>query len=211
MRNLILGFALLSTVLPGEIIPFKSNWHTGHGFRPISETPSGMEIVFSLKELTIEEIEINGIPMHSISIPGVFLPDNEGAPNLPGMGRYIAIPQGAQAKVTILSKQTEVYHNIVIAPAHNIPLETDASPLRYKKDMAIYGRNAYYPDNPVILSKPMKIRGVDVVILGITPFQYNPITKELIVYKDLHVRVDFIGGNGHFGENRLRSMYWEPI
>jgi hypothetical protein len=211
MRNLILGFALLSTALPGEIISFNSNWHTGHGFRPISETPSGMEIVFSLKEMTIDNIELNGIPMHSISIPGVFLPNNEGAPNLPGMGRYIAIPQGAQARVTILSKQTEVYHDIDIVPAHNIPLETDTMPLRYKKDMAIYGRDAYYPDNPVILSKPMKIRGVDVVIVGITPFQYNPITKDLIVYKDLRMRVDFLGGNGHFGEDRLRSLYWEPI
>lgn len=211
MQNFLLGFVILSTVLPGEIITFNSNWHTGHGFRIISETPLDMEIVFSLKEMTIDDIEINGITMKTVSIPGVFLPNNEGAPNLPGMGRYIAIPQGAQARVTILSKQTKVYHNIDIAPAHNIPLETDTMPLRYNKDMAIYGRNAYYPDNPVILSKPMKIRGVDVVILGITPFQYNPITKELIVYKDLGVRVDFIGGNGHFGEDRLRSLYWEPI
>ena len=211
MRNFLLGFVMLSTVLPGEIITFNSNWHTGHGFRLISQSPSGMEIVFSLKQMAIDEVEINGATMHSISIPGVFLPNNEGAPNLPGMGRYIAIPQHAQARVTILSKQTEVYHNIDIVPAHNIPLETDTMPLRYKKDMAIYGRDAYYPDSPVILSKPMKIRGVDVVIIGITPFQYNPITKELIVYKDLRVRVDFIGGNGHFGEDRLRSLYWEPI
>ncbi|MCK4585483.1 hypothetical protein KAU13_08715, partial [candidate division WOR-3 bacterium] len=77
--------------------------------------------------------------------------------------------------------------------------------------MSIYGRNAYYPESPVRLSEPMKIRGVDVVILGITPFQYNPVTKELIVYKDIRVRIDFIGGNGHFGEDRLRSRFWEPI
>lgn len=185
MRNFLLGFVILSTVLPGEIISLNSNLHTGYGFRLISETPSGMEIVFSLNEMTIDNIEINGIPMQKISIPGIFLPNNEGAPNLPGMGRYIAIPQGAQARVTILSKQIEVYHNLDIAPAHNIPLETDTMPLRYKKDMAIYGRNAYYPNNPVILSKPMKIRGVDAVIIGITPFQYNPMTKDLIVYKNL--------------------------
>ncbi|GAI63092.1 unnamed protein product, partial [marine sediment metagenome] len=48
-------------------------------------------------------------------------------------------------------------------------------------------------------------------ILGVMPFQYNPVTKELIVYKDIRVKVDFIGGNGHFGEDRLRSRFWEPI
>ncbi|MFC1573367.1 C25 family cysteine peptidase, partial [Candidatus Eisenbacteria bacterium] len=54
-------------------------------------------------------------------------------------------------------------------------------------------------------------RGVDVVRLGITPFQYNPTTKELVVYTELEVRVTFQGGNGHFGEDRLRSRHWEPL
>jgi hypothetical protein len=48
-------------------------------------------------------------------------------------------------------------------------------------------------------------------MLGITPFQYNPVTKELIVYRDLKVQVNFIGGNGKFGEDRLRSRWWDQI
>jgi len=48
-------------------------------------------------------------------------------------------------------------------------------------------------------------------MLGITPFQYNPITKELIVYRDVEVEVSFEGGNNHFGEDRLRSRNWDPI
>jgi hypothetical protein len=55
------------------------------------------------------------------------------------------------------------------------------------------------------------MRGVDVVVLGIIPFQYNPITKDLIVYKDIRLRVDFMGGSGQFGEDRLRSRFWEPM
>ena len=65
--------------------------------------------------------------------------------------------------------------------------------------------------NPVIISEVTKIRGVDAVILGITPFQYNPVTKELIVYRDLKIEVTFEGGNGHFGEDRLRSRWWDPM
>ena len=77
--------------------------------------------------------------------------------------------------------------------------------------MSIYSVNAFYPVKPVFLSAPQKIRGVDVVMLGITPFQYNPVTKELIVYRDIEVEVEFIGGNGQFGDNRLRSRWWDPI
>ena len=49
------------------------------------------------------------------------------------------------------------------------------------------------------------------MILGITPFQYNPVSKDLLVYTDVRVRVNFEGGNGHFGEDRYRSRYWDPL
>ena len=55
------------------------------------------------------------------------------------------------------------------------------------------------------------IRGVDFVKLGITPYQYNPVSKQLIVYRDIKVEISFNGGNGHFGEDRLRSRWWDPI
>ncbi|HID32253.1 MAG TPA: T9SS type A sorting domain-containing protein, partial [bacterium (Candidatus Stahlbacteria)] len=91
------------------------------------------------------------------------------------------------------------------------PLDSDPTEPKAPKDPAIYQANRYYPDSPVKVSRPMKMRGVDCVILGICPFQYNPVTKELIVYKDLRVRVDFIGGNGHFGDDRYRNRFFEPL
>ena len=198
-------------VTDAEKVTFDNNWADRSLFTVVSETPVGVEIVFSMHEMVVEEMEIGGMPMKNFGVPGMLLPNDEGAPNLTGTGRYIAIPHGAQTRVTIMSARTEVYHNVEVAPAPNIPLDIDDSPLRYEKDMSIYGRNAFYPEIPVKLSEPTKIRGVDVVILGITPFQYNPVIKELIVYKDIRVRVDFLGGNGHFGEDRLRSRFWELI
>jgi hypothetical protein len=55
-----------------------------------------------------------------------------------------------------------------------------------------------------------------VVNLGITPFQYNPVTKELVVYRDIEVEISFTGGNGHFGEElpnlppSMKSMFSSP-
>ncbi len=48
-------------------------------------------------------------------------------------------------------------------------------------------------------------------MLGITPFQYNPVTKELIVYRDIKIEITYEGGNGQFGDNRLRSRWWDPL
>jgi hypothetical protein len=208
---MILMAAMVSIATAAEVVAFEDNWGQYPLFNVVSENPSGMEIVFSVHEMVIEDIEVDGTMMKNFGVPGIFLFNDEGAPNLAGTARYIAIPQGARAQFTILNSRTEVFHNVDVVPAPNIPSENDDSPLRYEKNTAIYNRNAMYPESPVLLSPPEKIRGVDVVSLGITPFQYNPVTKELIVYKDIRVKVDFIGGNGHFGEDRLRSRFWEPL
>ncbi|MBQ4294857.1 MAG: hypothetical protein II755_04640, partial [Prevotella sp.] len=46
---------------------------------------------------------------------------------------------------------------------------------------------------------------------SITPFQYNPVTKDLVVYTNIELALSYEGGNGQFGEDRLRSPYWDPI
>ena len=82
--------------------------------------------------------------------------------------------------------------------------------MNYVKDMSIYGKDAFYPAVPFTMGSSY-IRGVDAVTVSITPFQYNPVTKDLIVYTNVELVVEFEGGNGHFGEDRLRSPYWDPI
>ena len=208
---MFLALALLTGPVYGEMISYDNSWGEYPLFNVVSQTSNGIEIVFSVNELIIEESMINGVPMKTIGVPGIFLPNNEGAPNLPGIGRFIAIPRGSEAILTILDSRIETIRNIDLAPAYDIPSDTDDSPLEFNKDMSIYGRNQPYPAAIAQLSQQKKIRGVDAVILGITPFQYNPVTKDLRIYRDIRVKIEFVGGNGQFGENRLRSRFWEPI
>ncbi|MFO7614841.1 MAG: C25 family cysteine peptidase, partial [Bacteroidales bacterium] len=149
--------------------------------------------------------------MTNVELPGFWLPNDEGYPNLPGGGRYIAIPQGSEPVLKIVYQRTETYRDIEIAPAPRIPLETETGPLEYPTRTDVYSKNAFYPESPVKLSDPSRFRGVDVVMVGITPFQYNPVTKELVVYRDIEIEIEFRGGNGQFGEERFRSRFWDPI
>lgn len=181
------------------------------GFTLKEQGRGGVSVGYSVESFTFSPVEINGRGMQNIELPGFWLPGDAGAPDLPGGGRYIALPRGAEAVLTIVSQRTESYKNIDIAPAPEIPLDTDREPLKYPVRSDIYSTNAFYPASPVTLSQKEKIRGVDVVMLGVTPFQYNPVTRELIVYRDMEIRVDFTGGNGQVGEERLRSRFWDPI
>jgi hypothetical protein len=181
------------------------------GFTLQEQDRNGVLVSYSVNAFSIVPTEIDDHVMNNIEIQGSWLPNDAGAPNLPGGGKYIAIPSGAVPVLKILSLRKESYQNIEVAPAPRIPLDTDRGPLQYPIRTDIYSRNAFYPANPVTLSAPSKIRGIDVVMLGVTPFQYNPVTKELVVYRKIEIGIEFEGGNGQFGEERLRSCFWDPI
>lgn len=201
---------IIAVACPAATVVFDGNRGQA-GLVVSSSSESQVEVTFRLASMNIEEVDVAGTPMQQITIPGVILPNDVGAPDLPGLGRFIAVPEGAQARLEILSLKSQVFEGLDVIPAAQMPFETDDSPLTYEKDEAIYGRDALYPDQAIRLSDPVSLRGVDAVILGITPFQYNPVTRELVVYTDVDVRVTFEGGTGHFGDDRLRSRHWEPI
>jgi len=194
----------------GQVVTYSDNWGA-QGMTLQAQKNTGVTVNFSIPSFVFGELDYKGEAYKTIYLPGSFLPNNEGAPDVPGISKYIALPQGAEANYKIIAARKEVYHNVNLAPAPHIPFDTEDGPLTYVKDKSIYNINAFYPAQPVNISERSKIRGLDVVILGITPFQYNPVTKELIVYKDIQIEVSFSGGNGHYGENRLRSRWWDPV
>jgi hypothetical protein len=200
----------LSATLFAQRYAYDDNWDKP-GFNLKQASPQSVEINYSVTEFTLLDKEISGEAMKEIALPGQFLPNDEGAPNLPGRGKYIAVPEGATPVLRIIDMRTETYRNVNVAPAPRIPKTTEKGPLQYNKDQRIYSSNTFFPAEPVRLSEKTEIRGVDAVILGVTPFQYNPVTKELKVLRDIKVEVTFEGGTGFFGEDRLRSRFWDPI
>ncbi len=206
---LLASFFIFINLSLAQEITYQDSWGK-HGFSIVSQSSSGVEVNYSVNTFSITKSIINDRQTDVITIPGYVLPNNEGAPNLPGTGRFIAIPQGATASLQIVSVRTEIYKNIEQAPAPRILLQTETEPPEYVKDNSIFSSNKFYPEKPIIISESDKIRGVDIVMLGITPFQYNPVTKELLVYRDLKIDIKFEFGNGQFGDDRLRSRWWDP-
>jgi hypothetical protein len=165
----------------------------------------------SIEKWNLTDISINRENLKKVELPGNMLPNDAGAPDLPSEGRYIAIPQGAEVQVNVTSSRMEIMKDIDLAPAPEIPQVTYDGPLNYTKNEEIWTTNAFYPAEPVQISEKTQIRGLDLVMLGISPYQYNPVTKELRIYRDLEIEVEFVGGTEQFGEDRLRSRWWDPI
>ncbi len=207
----LLVFAIFNIVIANaQAYNFSDSW-AEEGFNITAQDQQSVSLTYSIREFTLDDLEIRGEAMKLVRLPGHFLPGDEGAPDLPGSGRYIALPQGATPVLHIKSMRKEVIRGVNISPSPRLPKDTERGPLEYNKNMAVYSRDAFYPAEPFKLSELTRVRGVDAVILGITPFQYNPVTKELIVYRDVEIEVEFEGGNGTFGEDRLRSRWWDPL
>ncbi len=209
--SVVLGLTIfMAATAQADEYKYTDSWGKA-GYTLEVQSKSNVTVNYSIDQFALSDFEADGESMLNVDLPGNLLFNNEGAPNLPGSGRYLAVPQGASAKLTITSSRTEIIKNVSIAPAPRIPWETEVDPIDYVKDMSIYSKNAFYPENPVQLGEPTIIRGVDVVMLGVTPFQYNPVTKELIVYRDLKIEVTFEGGTEQVGDNRLRSRWFDPL
>ena len=180
------------------------------GFNLTEKTRDGLHISYNVGQVTLNTIQYRGEEMSEVSINTIAIPSEAGKPNLPADSRMMAIPQGATAHLRVVSFEKETLHNVNIAPALRIQSENEEPDMNYVKDMSVYSKDAYYPAEPFVMGSSY-IRGVEAVTVAVTPFQYNPVTKDLIVYTNVELAVEFEGGNGHFGEDRLRSPYWDPI
>jgi hypothetical protein len=194
----------------GQTTSFYDSWGN-HGITLKNQNKQSVNLNFSVKSFARMQMDINGEQMEKITVEGSFLPNNEGAPDLPVINRYVAVPQGATVKLNVTNSRVEKLNNINISPAARIPLDTEKGPLDYKKNNEIYSQNSMYPAKSVIVSEPMQIRGMDVVLVSVNPLQYNPVTKEMIVNRDMQIEIEFEGGNGHFGDDKYRNRFWDPI
>ena len=202
LNYLIITFVLMLLTVNGKAQTFKVE----------NSTRSNLELSLTIDDFSLQSDSRGEIEGQTIVMNGIFLPNQAGMPNLPVVSRYVAIPRGATVNVNVTNQVTETLQDIDIMPSPELPLDDDNTPMKYYRDEQVYSTNAFYPAQPIITSEPMKIRDVDVVILSVTPFQYNPVSKELVVTRQLNLEVSFEGGNGVFGgDPRYRSTEWEHI
>jgi hypothetical protein len=112
-----------------------------------------------------------------------------GAPDLGKMAFSLAIPDHASMVVDEINSSYELYQNIEVAPCKgNLYRNTDPSTVAYTYGTA-YSQNQFYPGNLVQLQQPYIVRDLRGQTAWIFPFQYNPVTKELRVYSEIHFRI----------------------
>lgn len=205
----ILGMLFSKTTL-AQSYNFSDAWEK-EGFTMLNTDDQSIQINYSIEGFSLDSINTKEGEFVNIRFSNSFLPADEGLPNTPSISRYIAVPQNATISLNIINSRTEVYEDVKLAPAFRIPWDTENKPLDYIKNKEAYESDSFFPANPALISEIINFRGVNVVMLSISPFQYNPVKKQLMVSRDIEIKIEMENGNGKYGEERLRNKWWEPI
>lgn len=211
-RLTCLALMMLSVAATAQEIRTFHFDHSGKtGFKMTEQTRGNVTLEYTIDEMSMASFTYNGEEMQTIGIADISLPNEKGLPNVPSYSRAIAIPKGAQAVLHVVSFEQQTISNVNVEPSLGVESEAAEPDMNYIKDTKVYSDNTYYPAEFASISPATQIRGVDIVNISVSPVRFNPVTKEAVVYHNIKLEVEFVGGNGQFGDNRLRSPYWDPI
>ena len=206
LLTIILAFGVLNAQ---ETYRFRTGAPQGLSIKSSSAT--GLSLHYSVPEIGLADINNGEVKGQEIIMKGSFGSFAEGLPNLPFENKYIAVPKGATVTIEVKEKGCKTLSGIDILPAAAVQGNAAVGMPELKKDMSVFGVDANYPDENVAIAQTTQIRGLDVVMLNVTPFRYNPARKTLDVIYDMDIEVRFEGGSGQFGEARYRNPAWDGI
>ncbi len=109
-----------------------------------------------------------------------------GMPKLPLFTSLIEIDKGIEYSIEYEIKSSHKIKNVNIFPNQGMVNGLERSEVQ-DIDQNYYDSNDRYPSNNAFLSEPMIMRDIDISILSLIPFAYNPKSKELEVYKSIEV------------------------
>ena len=178
------------------------------GLRMISSSENNKLFRFSIEKFSLAPISVENKMMSQLNYGISFLPGEEGKPELPSISKNILIPNECKVEIRIISSQKEVYENIDISPAARPPIETGETypPIKGKQ----YDINEFFPSEIIQLTRT-EIRGMQIANIGLSPFQYNPVSKQLIAYSNIEFELIIKESNSTYGEDRFRSPFWDQI
>lgn len=146
--------------------------------------------ILNAQGIHVESSTKTGLQLHYVT-PRISM--SNGLPSLPSESRYIAVPQGATVNITVKENGSSTLNDIDLS------------------SLAKTIKGANIPNADIVTAQPTQIRGLDVVLISVTPYRYDSTKKHLEVVHDIDIDIRFEGGNGQFGESRYLSPDWEHI
>ncbi|MDP8211473.1 MAG: C25 family cysteine peptidase [Candidatus Stygibacter australis] len=170
-----------------------------------SSSSANLNLTFTSEDYKLLEINYNGKEFTKIIAPGIESLQ-PGAPDLPTQAVWIAIPAGKQAVLRATSMDTETVQISNLAPVPQPAPETKGAPEpQYLIDDTIYERGEIFPAELAALEKESDYRGQSCAIVRFYPYQYNPVSGELLIHHRIELEISFTGSETGIMGNMYNS------
>jgi|GEM_PF-3979249 len=151
-------------------------------------------IEYKIYGFNVDEVNINGITYHKISLPGeVSETEDVGKAALPRIPRTLGIPDNANVSYTVLDLESKDTTGFLVFPAQEPKCISDTTDIFYI-DTTFYDQNIFYPSLLVGLTEPGIVRTIHLVDCIGFPIEFNPYMKKIRTCTYLKVRLNFTGG-----------------
>lgn len=160
---------------------------------------NGLTVSYIFSRFDYNSVLANGSTYQYINTQGFSKMGEPGKPALPAHDDLIALPDNAEAAITITHSVFREYPGFNIHPALQPAFDTEGvGEPAFEKDHALYNTDAFFPANITEIVEIQKLRGTPIAAVQIRPVQYNPVSGMLRVYSEITYRIDFIGHNRSF-------------
>ena len=204
-RFLVFGLLFTSSLtVPGhlpanqsvQIVPDVST--VTAGFNITSSDLSRTDFSVGIPAISLSSVELNSTQYREVSLPvaeylNLAETSEEGKPDIPGLTTMIIIPNRAGVRLNVAYSGYDVFENINLAPVQPAQPESDPTPVPFAIDEPAYNTDDFYPGPLAEASEPQIMRDVRFIQVALYPVQYNPVSKEMRVYRDLSVSISYDG------------------
>lgn len=194
--GVVVFFLLLLTV---QLFP--------QNYRIIEKTEDHLVIRFDLREFpSVRDTLVNGRKFSYFPGNGMYFM-KEGEPAVPEYSVSAGISYNSKPRVTVMASERASSENRFILPFSIVDsLAFMPDLLYFEKD--IYNSDKFFPSSLARLEGRYSFRFSEIQPIIISPYQYNPVTRELVRYNSITVKFEF---NVQYGDAFMVQPVTDPV
>ncbi len=155
----------------------------------ISADHDHCQVRVALPDAGLETIDTPEGTFHQISQEGMFPVSQTGDPALQALAWTLEIPATAGVQYE-LQYETTLYEDVNL-----LPELIDATGAEDGQSDLVWAEDSFFPAGIITVSEPAIMRNHRLVQIALTPYQYNPVSRQLLVYHSIEISFSFEGEN----------------
>ena len=172
-----------------------------------SAEPSNLVITNTAEDYISEKKNISGVLFEDFTSVSKIIMMEKEAPALPMFSRSLELPATGKTSIVVSYESYNDYDGVNVQPSKgSLTRNINPDNIAFKFGEK-YNQNAFFPGNLATVSTPFILRNTRGATITFYPYQYNPVTKKLRVYKNITVNV--ITDESATGLNEISNLKQE--